>query len=107
YLYAAARAGGAPRVSRRFRARLDGARRAADPRPVEGSGPGRRVGGHARHDPAQAVPALVRSREGGAHQYASRREQRVDGRGGGEALRADFPVAARPERIVYWRRENP
>ena len=50
YLYTLPqRAGGAPRVPRRLRARLDGARRAADPRPDEGGGARRRVGRHARH----------------------------------------------------------
>src|SRR6266850_252153 len=76
-LYAAARAGGAARVPRRLRPRFDGARRAADPRPAEGSGACRRIRRHDGHAPAQALPALLRRGEGGALDHAGRRGERV------------------------------
>ena len=71
YLYTLPRErSGAPRVPRRLRPRLDGARRAADPRPDEGRGAPRRGGGHARRHAARlfqrsfAVAKEVRTNTG-------------------------------------------
>ena len=102
-LHAAARGSGAPRVPRRLRSGLDGARRAADPRADEGGGALGRRGRRARHDAQPALPALVRGGEGRAHQHQGRRERRLDGRRRGEARVADLPDLARSPRALHRR----
>ena len=105
-LHAAAGTGGHARVPRRERPRLDGAGRAADPRPDEAGGAPRRVGRLAGPRAQPPVPAHVRRREGRAH--ADRHRQRVDldGRGGGEARRAHLPVDRRAAAAADRRRRD-
>ncbi|ABA47905.1 hypothetical protein BURPS1710b_3602 [Burkholderia pseudomallei 1710b] len=100
---AAAIRGGAPRVSRRVRARFDGARRNADPRPDEERGTHRVRGGFARHLPEPAVPAHVRGREGSARHDRDRRAVGVDG-GRGRAPRAAHLRAGRAAARAVHRR---
>ena len=89
--------GGAARVSRRQRPRFDGPRRAADPRPAEGSGARGRQRRHARQHAAADVPALVRGRQGSA--LVDRDRRALDQHGGGRGAprrRSCSRTCARP-----------
>ena len=99
--------GGAPRLPRRQRARFDGARRAADPRPDEAGGARGRRGRHARHHAAPDVPALVRGRQGSAQLDRDRRPlDQHGGRGGAPGVAAVRGPARDPGAVRRRRRDD-